>query len=171
MLLLIYALDFSLQLLLEILYCIVCENVYYCSIDTSLYRYTNGCVGTHNHACRHHTLSTQWEYKTHTTYSQAKHTTGTLIQDCRKISQQKNAASSHIGEHQKSDNTRHKGHEQRKEKYIFILVPNSIKFNFNYNIFIFNTFCNRSNTKAVYLNNTLSLCKHCIYHLTINTTN
>jgi hypothetical protein len=73
--------------------------------------------------------------KTDTTYSQAKHTTGTSIQDLRKILQQKNAASSHIGEHhQKSNNMRDKGHKQRKEKYMQLLIPNSIQFHLNYNI-------------------------------------
>jgi hypothetical protein len=53
-------------------------------------------------------------------------------------SQKNSTKRSHTSEHQKSDNTRHKGHEQRKEKYLYLLIPNSIQFNFNYNILIFN---------------------------------
>jgi hypothetical protein len=54
----------------------------------------------------------------------------------------------HINEHHRAyDRARHGGREQRKKKFIYLSIPNSVHFSFNYNILIFkivifNTFYN-----------------------------
>jgi hypothetical protein len=99
---------------------------------------TNGCVGL-VHSCRDHTLSTHGQatgIQKHRPYTHRPNTQAEQQYKIIEIPQQpKNAASMHIGEHhQKSDN---KGHEQRKEKCIYLSILNSIQFNFNYNNLIF----------------------------------
>jgi hypothetical protein len=118
MLLLLYALFISIRSLLTS----ICRPTH-CFVDTFSAKIflKHPVDNAHNHSCRHHTLSTQGQATgiqkhtphTHRPNTQPEHQYEIIEKNPQ---QQKNAASSHIGEHhQASDRTRH-GERKKREK-------------------------------------------------------